>query len=1191
MEGDNHAKSEVNTKSEGPSIKEEAKEEDEIASQEQHVVSSLPAMDITPENFKEVAHPHFCSELKKFGGAAQYLRHHCVNDDGQIKPAFGEYLLRTYERNDISFHGPSLPQMDTFTNFPVRLVDLGFFKGCSSKPDTMLWTSVRLVDEYLLDGFVTANHPLLLYQGPVKDLPGPDESSPWFWTHYVKGAARATTALFVAHVCFQQNWDLQVLKPILFETLQLVHCRVGAVSTDATTIALENAKLSNRGSICKPHDVITWLGKLHNLSSKGFSAPEILKKWNSSCATWQQIQGQKRTALMNLLKLPQKVISLLLSHVSTLGQDGSAFAEDAWQNKKLTLGYVPRAAIPKIWQQRMTVTEAGLIVAVQFITEAQKMKPEECRGKWDRSALEGAVASAQLLTSLISELREQVPVQDTEIESQLIQPFLEGDSNLDLALQAALAECKQEFTLSEIKPFKDLLGQALARRDGKAASLGAEKRITAGQLEKDAFNIVMTSLKHDVNLFLVWCTRCQDRDNSLYYQRLQHTSNRHTRAREIGKEALTEKSQYWQLTLVQLEETKKESEVAMVVQKLRQKVESIQQNLVKVCHLQHKSEVRIICIVNWANPGTFAATSQRCQATLAGSLVNAGGEHNIGLVLYPVWHYKKGHLFKAEAKAHELLNQRLLNVDRHFALSFDGKNDEREKRALVYPGTIALPMDTDHADETYNKWKTTALFRKPLLTDAVLLQSRDMVMPEDLRDTALPDTSDMTTHIPQGEKHQQVGVDAARKLIASICDGFPEQRGAMLILDCTAHTLEFAKACYLEHAARKTSLPLYYVGLVEGEANMVWSSFHLQNWLANGFLDESVPLPPGASLPPVDLPPEMVGAAPPKPDLTSLCYNAKVKTAEGLPSLRVPDKIMTAWHDHATFGGEFKQWLTECEANAIPINLKETDSQNTKRAAAGQGENPSGPKRGKTEATANAAPAATNTIAIAEMPSPLVWESTLSGPGKSGNLKLVVTVGQRIFIVNDTDKEKSLPQGNCLAGYYKGSFDFKTGTDLADNEVLFLLSNASDLVYFQGKTQSMKAIMAEKRKTSPLDTKVLYHKLVEAPSPEDSSFFKFELAHRCVFKCEDVPSAKQEEDGKKTVPWTHLAGCFRSDKWTTDLSELVWSVKWTARGLQPVRPLIVLRAAVKIQPGQALECKLRQPQAAASTTTGVSNGD
>ena len=96
----------------------------------------------------------------------------------------------------------------------------------------------------------------------------------------------------------------------------------------------------------------------------------------------------------------------------------------------------------------------------------------------------------------------------------------------------------------------------------------------------------------------------------------------------------------------------------------------------------------------------------------------------------------------------------------------------------------------------------------------------------------------------------------------------------------------------------------------------------------------------------MDLQPDMVGAAPPKPDLTSLCYNAKVKTAEGLPSLRVPDKIMTAWHDHATFGGEFKQWLTECEANAIPINLKETESQNTKRAAAGQGENPSGQKRG-----------------------------------------------------------------------------------------------------------------------------------------------------------------------------------------------------------------------------------------------------
>ena len=72
MEGDksSNAKAEVNTKSEGPSNTKEKNKEEDIASQEQHAVSSLPATGITPENFKEVAHPYFCSELKKFGGAA-----------------------------------------------------------------------------------------------------------------------------------------------------------------------------------------------------------------------------------------------------------------------------------------------------------------------------------------------------------------------------------------------------------------------------------------------------------------------------------------------------------------------------------------------------------------------------------------------------------------------------------------------------------------------------------------------------------------------------------------------------------------------------------------------------------------------------------------------------------------------------------------------------------------------------------------------------------------------------------------------------------------------------------------------------------------------------------------------------------------------------------------------------------------
>jgi hypothetical protein len=42
----------------------------------------------------------------------------------------------------------------------------------------------------------------------------------------LKGMARATTILFVAHSLWVRNWDVSILHPSLFRSMQHVHCRL-----------------------------------------------------------------------------------------------------------------------------------------------------------------------------------------------------------------------------------------------------------------------------------------------------------------------------------------------------------------------------------------------------------------------------------------------------------------------------------------------------------------------------------------------------------------------------------------------------------------------------------------------------------------------------------------------------------------------------------------------------------------------------------------------------------------------------------------------------------------------------------------------------------------------------------------------------------------------------------------------------
>ena len=117
---------------------------------------------------------------------------------------------------------------------------------------------------------------LLLWQGPGQG----NSQQEYFWTNFVKGAARSATLLFLLALTKGAGWELQVLHPQLYETVLAIHCRCDTC-LDVQAAAYQNAVLSQAGSIRKAHDVPTWLAKIQFLLQKGVSAETVIKSWNA----------------------------------------------------------------------------------------------------------------------------------------------------------------------------------------------------------------------------------------------------------------------------------------------------------------------------------------------------------------------------------------------------------------------------------------------------------------------------------------------------------------------------------------------------------------------------------------------------------------------------------------------------------------------------------------------------------------------------------------------------------------------------------------------------------------------------------------------------------------------------------------------------------------------------------------------
>ena len=81
--------------------------------------------------------------------------------------------------------------------------------------------------------------------------------------------------------------------------------------------------------------------------------------------------------------------------------------------------------------------------------------------------------------------------------------------------------------------------------------------------------------------------------------------------------------------------------------------------------------------------------------------------HNIGILLCPMFCYKRGGLWLLEHQCYKLLVNKSINLDIPWALMYQSKCDERERRPLFYNGKFMLAHHTKPQDTL---WRTSRLF-------------------------------------------------------------------------------------------------------------------------------------------------------------------------------------------------------------------------------------------------------------------------------------------------------------------------------------------------------------------------------------------------------------------------------------------------------------------------------------------------
>ena len=252
---------------------------------------------------------------KTYGGPLQFLMTLATDEIN----AFADHLFQTYfERDDVAYHTEArIPptteeEMGSVPPVAVGVHTLGFSKDCTMKPPPGRSLFNLLIEQYLLDGFVTSSEPLLVAQSrkadqSLRQFYQGDNPLPTFSLAYIKGMARVCSLFALLYKVWKLGIELQSVHKTLYESVRVVYVH-HIEQPSKMDEALKNMKLSCRGSIRKATNVIEVVMMLKNLYNHGMNDFYLfVRRWNSMSGRSQQIVGKRALTLKLLFELAPEV--------------------------------------------------------------------------------------------------------------------------------------------------------------------------------------------------------------------------------------------------------------------------------------------------------------------------------------------------------------------------------------------------------------------------------------------------------------------------------------------------------------------------------------------------------------------------------------------------------------------------------------------------------------------------------------------------------------------------------------------------------------------------------------------------------------------------------------------------------------------------------------------------------------------
>ena len=473
--------------------------------------------------------------LEDFGGPAQYLRKKLETHAAQQE--FTAFLWQQFPLAPDLQHQLSQPvpevevsKLGQHTPVRVHVAMLGFLPAASLKPDPVAHSAGLLVQHILSEGFLSGEGPLLCKV--IKEDLGLAPFCPWregmlrhqkslgiFSLGYTKGMLRACTLLSLLHMWMDDGAEESFMSnfPHVMKSCQEIFVHFVSLPSAQEEI-FHNFRMSLRGSIRRPPNLLTWVGVLQALKQHGYEdSGEVIARFNGTVARQMQLQGSKAVAIGNLMThFPADLLQLLTSHASKHGWESCALSDDNLSTKKVLPVFVFKSP-HKTWKRLCAGSpEASRLCFQRVIADFEKQTGT--RRKPERNHVEQLAEMACLVVNLSKELQEQFPLKMATIQTEIFDKWIAANPGLDLELHEVMSEKRANLSAIDVNFFRMVAD--LVQTKAPVTDTGVvQMQLT--QLDQDKYQLTCKQLEYDVNAFRIYKDRLESVATAVHHAKVE----------------------------------------------------------------------------------------------------------------------------------------------------------------------------------------------------------------------------------------------------------------------------------------------------------------------------------------------------------------------------------------------------------------------------------------------------------------------------------------------------------------------------------------------------------------------------------------------------------------------------------------------------------------------------------------------